>query len=431
MMQQLYSVDTDIISQIYARRKDFDRSPSGISSIPNLLQGSVSSVTGADWQRQRRITAHPFNEQNMTLVWAESLRQAAALCDWWERKTEGFHTSCEDTMTVALNVLATAALGQSWRFQPSTSQQGQRRDTSEIQSADYRDTLALLLSSMNILALTPDWLYALDLKYATRLPLPRTWRDHLVAAKRMRVLMRQMVEERRSEFREGKIKDNIFLNSMIVASEASVSEKSGGLSDGELFGNMFTYSVAGHETTAHTLNYSLHLLAAYPEWQDWIQAEVDEVYQQIPTDAAEISYAEYYHRLERCTALMVRTNPLFIKDNTAMLHLTDIGIARGSATLPTSPGTSKTKHRITRSDSTHRWAGRLSPSQHNRTPQCHRLSHDVRVLGPRPWGVQALTVDQGWASILGGVLSADKGQGRIPPMVIGCPYLSRQKVLPG
>lgn len=326
-MQQLYSVDTDIISQIYARKKDFDRSPSGITSIPNLLQGSVSSVTGADWQRQRRITAHPFNEQNMTLVWAESLRQAAALCDWWERNREGFNTSCEDTMTVALNVLATAALGQSWTFQPATSQQSQRRGTSEIQSADYRDALAMLLSSMNILSLTPDWLYALDLKYATRLPLPRTWRDHLVAAKRMRVLMRQMVEERRREFREGKIKDNIFLNSMIVASEASSSEKSGGLSDGELFGNMFTYSVAGHETTAHTLNYSLHLLAAYPEWQDWIQAEVDEVYQQIPTDPAEISYAESYHRLERCIALMVRKTPLFIKENTAKLHFTDIGIA--------------------------------------------------------------------------------------------------------
>lgn len=139
--------------------------------------------------------------------------------------------------------------------------------------------------------------------------------------------MRQMVEQRRSEFREGKIKDNIFLNSMIVASEASVSEKSGGLSDGELFGNMFTYSVAGHETTAHTLNYSLHLLAAYPEWQDWIQAEVDEVYQQIPTDSAEISYAESYHRLERCIALMVRKPPLFIKENAAKLHFTDIGIA--------------------------------------------------------------------------------------------------------
>lgn len=309
---QLYSSDIDIISQVYARRKDFDRSPQVITSIPNLLQGSVTTVTGADWQRHRRITAHPFNEQNMTLVWDESLRQAAALCDWWERNTDGFTTSCDDTMTVALNVLATAGLGQSWKFKPSTSQQGKRRDTSAIQSADYRDTMATLLSSMNILSLTPDWMYDLNLTYVPLLPLSRTWKDHLIAAKRLRMLMREMVEERRTEFREGKIKDNIFLNAMIAQSEASVTEKSTkgtGLSDGELFGNMFAYSVAGHETTAHTLNYTLHLLAAYPEWQEWIHEEVDQVFQETPTDTAEICYAEYYPRLKRCIALMVSNEP--------------------------------------------------------------------------------------------------------------------------
>ncbi|KAK7697181.1 hypothetical protein SLS64_013834 [Diaporthe eres] len=243
----------------------------------------------------------------MNLVWDESLRQAAALCDWWEKNTEGFVTSCDDTMTVALNVLATAGLGQSWKFKPSTSQHGKHRGTSEIQSADYRDTMATLLSSMNILSLTPDWMYDLNLKYVPLLPLSRTWKDHLIAAKRLRMLMRQMVEERRTEFREGKTKDNIFLNAMIAQSEASVTEKGTkgtGLSDGELFGNMFAYSVAGHETTAHTLNYTLHLLAAYPEWQEWIHEEVDQVFQETPTDTAEICYAEYYPRLKRCIALM-------------------------------------------------------------------------------------------------------------------------------
>lgn len=332
----MYVADVDIINQVYARRKDFDRSPQVITSIPNLLQGSVSSVTGAEWQRQRRITAHPFNEQNMNLVWDESLRQAKALCAWWERNAEGFNTSCEDAMTVALNVLATAGLGHSWSFRQSTSQNSGRRDTSEIQSADYRDTLATILSSMNVLSLTPDWMYDLNLRYVPLLPLPKAWRDHLMAAKRLRMLMRKIVEERRAEFRDGKIKENTFLNSMIAESETSATGKGAGLSDLELFGNMFAYSVAGHESTAHTLNYALNLLAAYPEWQDWIQAEVDQVYQQIPNDRADISYAKYYPRLKRCTALMVRA-PLWKKS--AKLHLADVDIARGPPPLPTSPRT--------------------------------------------------------------------------------------------
>lgn len=207
-------------------------------------------------------------------------------------------------MTVALNVLGTAALGHSWRFSSTTQHDGPR-ETSEISATDYRDTMATLLSNMNILSLTPDWLYNLDLKHVARLPLPKTWIDHLIAAKHFRLLMRQMVEERRAEFRDGKIKDNIFLNAMIAQSEASAIEKGVGLSDQELFGNMFTYGVAGHETTAHTLNYTLHLLAAYPEWQDWIQEEVDSVYQEIPEDLAEIRYEEYYPQLKRCIAMMV------------------------------------------------------------------------------------------------------------------------------
>ncbi|KAJ0121462.1 cytochrome p450 [Diaporthe amygdali] len=300
----VYTADVDMINQVYARRKEFERDPEVKKYIPNLLQGSVSSVTGADWQRHRRITVPPFNEQNMGLVWAESLRQAAALCEWWTGHAQGFNTSCVDTMTVALNVLATAGLGQSWRFTPATSQHGKRPDSSGDYSADYRDTMAILLSDMRILSLMPNWLYSLDPMYVRLLPIPRAFREHLIAAKHFKMLMRQMVEERRADFRAGKVKDNIFLNAMIAQSEASAVEKGLGLTETEIFGNMFGYGVAGHETTAHTLNYTLHLLAAYPEWQEWIQSEVDQVYQEIPVDTERIDYAEYFPRLNRCLALM-------------------------------------------------------------------------------------------------------------------------------
>lgn len=327
--RQVFTTDLDMISQVYTKKKDFDRSPQAMASIPNLIRGSVSSVTGTDWQRQRRITAPPFNEHNMTLVWSESLRQAAQVCEWWANNVQGFNTSCVDTMTVALNVLATAGLGQSWRFSP-TSQHDELREKSEISATDYRDTMATLLSNMTILSLTPDWLYDLNLKYVTKLPLPKTWIDHLIAAKHFRLLMRQMVEERRAEFRDGKVKDNIFLNALIAQSEASAIEKGMGLSDLELFGNMFTYGVAGHETTAHTLNYTLHLLAAYPEWQDWIQEEVDLVYGEITSDPAEICYAEYYPQLKRCIAMMVIISSFLVTININKYRITDLDTARGS-----------------------------------------------------------------------------------------------------
>lgn len=171
-------------------------------------------------------------------------------------------------MTVALNILATAGLGISWEFTPPKTEHGKNRDSSEILSADYRDTMSILLSSIRMLSLTPESLYRLDSKYVRRLPLPKALREHLIAAEHFETLMRHMVAERRDEFRNGKVKDNILLNAMIAQSEAAVTENGLGMSDKELFGNMFGYSVAGHETTAHTLNYTLHLLVAFPEWQD-------------------------------------------------------------------------------------------------------------------------------------------------------------------
>lgn len=81
--KQVYSVDLDVIRQVYLRKKDFERSPEACDEMPQLLTPSVSSAFGADWQRHRRITAPPFNESNMKIVWQESLTQVVGLTQWW------------------------------------------------------------------------------------------------------------------------------------------------------------------------------------------------------------------------------------------------------------------------------------------------------------------------------------------------------------
>lgn len=80
---QFYIADLEAIRQVYARKKAFERSQKDHDNHPVLLSPSVSSVSGAEWQRHRRITAPPFNERNMKLVWDESLRQASDMSQWW------------------------------------------------------------------------------------------------------------------------------------------------------------------------------------------------------------------------------------------------------------------------------------------------------------------------------------------------------------
>ena len=43
-----------------------------------------------------------------------------------------------------------------------------------------------------------------------------------------------------------------------------------GLTGDEIYGNIFMYSFAGHESTGHAISYAFYLFAAFPDWQEWV-----------------------------------------------------------------------------------------------------------------------------------------------------------------
>ena len=79
-----------------------------------------------------------------------------------------------------------------------------------------------------------------------------------------------------------------------------------GLKDEEIFGNMFVFQFAGHDTTAHTLAFSMMHLAAYPEVQAWMVEEIDYVLGQ--AEPEEWTYAEVFPRLKRTLAVLVSSH---------------------------------------------------------------------------------------------------------------------------
>jgi cytochrome P450 len=70
------------------------------------------------------------------------------------------------------------------------------------------------------------------------------------------------------------------------------------LSDQEISGNLFIFTVAGFEATG----YAVLFLAAYPEWQDWIREELDD----LPADPLTWKYDEVFPKSKRILAVMVR-----------------------------------------------------------------------------------------------------------------------------
>ena len=176
---------------------------------------------------------------------------------------------------------------------------------------NYRESLALILeNSLLILILGP--------KFLTQKFLPRSWRQIGQATVDFKFHMTEMVhEEKRLIARNEPGGENIIKSLIRASDEMSNSSTSAGiegpgirgLTGEEIYGNIFVFNFAGHDTMAITLNWALYLLAAHPEIQDWISEEINAI---ITAEHSSISnYSEVYPKLNRCLAVLV-SSPLYV-----------------------------------------------------------------------------------------------------------------------
>ena len=99
--------------------------------------------------------------------------------------------------------------------------------------------------------------------------------------------MKEVISARKEQIENGESSGKIgtdLLTSLIRASrdESTNQDKDqkvrGGLSDQEILGNSFIFIMAGHETSANSLNFSLVYLAMYTATQRRLQKELDEIF---------------------------------------------------------------------------------------------------------------------------------------------------------
>jgi cytochrome P450 len=79
------------------------------------------------------------------------------------------------------------------------------------------------------------------------------------------------------------------------------SNKTDSLTENEIVGNLFNFSIAGFDTTANTVAYAIMSLAMDPGLQEWIFEEVVEANTRHPGS----EYDECFPMLKRSVALMV------------------------------------------------------------------------------------------------------------------------------
>lgn len=284
---ELYIADGEVIDSIFSRRKDFPK-PLAFYKPLEFYGKNVDTVEGAEWQRHRKITTPPFNERNSGLVWNESLRQARDMVkEWSECNKNGTNSTIHDTITLALYVLTSAGFGMSYSFKPGSD------SLPAGHTLSYRDALAGVVSNI-----IPIFIFPLNFFTLPYTP-PRVRRIG-TAITEFKAYMTEMVSQERKLVTKRDVDSGNLISSLVRASDQANEHA---LTDSEILGNIFFYNLAGHESTANTLAFVIHLLAVYPTYQDWLHEEINRVL----GDQETLNYEDCFPQLKRCLATMYET----------------------------------------------------------------------------------------------------------------------------
>ncbi|KAK4038604.1 cytochrome P450-like protein [Parachaetomium inaequale] len=296
-----YLADPEALFNMYRRGKDFPRWVE-ITKMLDVFGGpTIATASGEQWRRIRKISNSCLNEQCNAVVWAESAALGDAMAQYWASR--GVFTSVgEDSRTVTLHVLSKACFGQSFAFEGHD----ERRPASA--SASFRFSLLTVMeNALLLMALTP--------RFFTNpwMPLPAAWRRLGKACDEFRSHMSYFYNREVRALKEGgrQKADYTLMAALVRASQQRPEGKEEGedqfanLTEAEIYGNMFVFAFAGHDTTAHLLTYAVFFLAANPSVQDWLASELRHVLGDRPR--SQWDYHADFPRLRRCLAVLYET----------------------------------------------------------------------------------------------------------------------------
>jgi len=305
----LWVADAEAMNQITTRRNDFPK-PTWLYQGVDIFGKNVVSSEGALWRHHRKVTSPPFTERNNLLVWEESLSQAESMMAGWiakdQKSTGTLWTVATEAMRLSLHVISRAGFGVRlyWPHEQEDA------PIPEGHTMAYKEALETLLENIIVLIIFPLW----ALKYSPLQIHKTTYRAYTDWGK----YMREMYEGKRSEVKEGESRGGMDLMGALVKgagitteslNDQADAEKGGNsakqlLTDEEILGNAFVFILAGHETAANTIHFSILFLAMKMSSQKRLQEDLDHILGDKP-----ISQWSYEHDLPKlfgsmCGAVM-------------------------------------------------------------------------------------------------------------------------------
>jgi cytochrome P450 len=257
--------DPELVAEVLVAHPQRVVKDRGLEAAKVLLGEGLLTSDGETWRRHRRLVQPAFHRERIAGYVAIMARRAAARVARW-RDGERLDAARE-AMALALEIVAEALFGAD--VEPDVQAIGRALDTAVGAFHMARIPFARLLQ---------------------HLPVPSTLRLRRARAALDAVVFR-MIRDRR----EGRAGDGgDLLGALLAARDA---DSGAALSDVELRDEVMTLFLAGHETTANALAWSIDLLGRHPDVARRLEAEVDAVLGGRPATAADLPRLDLARRV--------------------------------------------------------------------------------------------------------------------------------------
>jgi cytochrome P450 len=247
----------DAIEQVLVTERDRMIKDKLTRELSLMLGNGLLVSEGAFWRKQRRLAQPAFHRDRIAAYGEAMVRYAErAVSTWRDGETRDVHV---DLMHLTLDIVAKTLFGV------------------EIGDGDVSRRIGAALDVLM------GRFSGAGIFVPIQLPTPGNVRTKRAVADLDEVVY-GIIEERRRTGDQGD------LVSMMIA---ATSEDDGAMTDVQLRDEAMTMVLAGHETTALTLSFALHLLARHPEVADRLVQEIATQLGDRAATAADLPKLEY------------------------------------------------------------------------------------------------------------------------------------------
>ena len=234
---------------------------SQIRLLGPLLGKGILTSEGADWRWQRQASAPMFRQEDLLGFVPTFVRSTGKLLDGWRAQAGGeaqVRPIDRDMARVTFDVISATLL-------PSADETVGRA----VERSVARFQAAGAWGQLFALARIPQWL-----------PRPGFFSGRRSVIE-LRSAVAQMMRERH---KQAAAPDDL-MNRLMRARDPETGQT---MNDEQLIDNLLTFYLAGHETTARALTWTLYLLARSSEWTERLANEIETVTGGAPVEASHI-----------------------------------------------------------------------------------------------------------------------------------------------